>query len=87
MEVHGFLITVYPKRSKWAIAIMHIASKQREYSSKQYATCEEAKLAAFDALLYMESKRNMNADPRLVYREMLKKMKAGGGPEPNPRNP
>lgn len=62
-----YRIIVFEKDGKWNIAITDLVTNEVEFSRRGYKTCDEAKEAAFDALLYMESKRK-NADPRLLYK-------------------
>jgi hypothetical protein len=57
VNVNGFHIVVFPQCGKYSIRIMNRLSDESHYSRKSYATPEEAMAGAFDALLYMESKR------------------------------
>jgi hypothetical protein len=57
-NVHGFHIVVFRRNAQWSIGISDRATDEMTFGRKRYASEEEALAAAFDALLYMESKRS-----------------------------
>jgi hypothetical protein len=56
--VHGFHIVVFRRNAQWSIGISDRAADEMTFGPKRYASEDEALAAAFDALLYMESKRS-----------------------------
>lgn len=50
----GFNIVVYPKGSIWGARVEHRASGYQRTSKLPYQTLDQAKLAAFDAMIGMK---------------------------------
>jgi hypothetical protein len=65
LNVNGFHIVVFHRDFRWSIRIMDRQNEEAHFSKKSYATEDEAMAGAFDALLYMESKRTVSS-PVLV---------------------
>jgi hypothetical protein len=60
-NVHGFHIVVFQRNAQWSIGISGCATDEMTFGPKRYASEDEALAAAFDALLYMESKRSVTS--------------------------
>jgi len=64
----GYHIVLFRQGGAWAIRAMDQETEFGQFSKKQYQTMEEAKDGAFDALLFLESRRTA-AHPSLVVRQ------------------
>jgi hypothetical protein len=59
-NVHGFHIVVFERNGQWSIGIKdRVADEEMTFLLKRYPSEEEAMEAAFDALIYQESKRSL----------------------------
>lgn len=64
----GFHIVLFQQGPGWAICAMDKEIECKQFSKKKYRTIEEAKDGAFDALMFLESRRGA-VHPDLVVRQ------------------
>ena len=58
-NVHGFHIVVFHRNAQYSIGICERTAGEMTFGARRYASEVDALDAAFDALLYMESKRSV----------------------------
>jgi hypothetical protein len=63
----GFHIVLFPQGSGWSISAADKEDDYQSFAKKRYQTIEEAKDGAFDALIFLQSRRK-SAHPGLVFR-------------------
>jgi hypothetical protein len=54
LNVDGFNISVFPKSGGWGGCVKNSETERAVFAKRTYPTAEAAKLAAFDAMLYLE---------------------------------
>src|SRR5262249_23883783 len=60
-NVHGFNIVIFPRNAQWSIGISDRATDEMTFGHKRYSSKEEAQEAAFDVLIYAQSKRSVSS--------------------------
>jgi len=53
INVDGFNIVIFYKFGKWNYIMKRISTNESEFSKRKYKTADEAKLAAFDYLIFL----------------------------------
>lgn len=62
LNTDGFNITIFPKTDRsWGGRIEDRSTEQFIVSQRHYATADQAKLAAFDAMIFLKNKRGWGA--------------------------
>lgn len=56
LNTDGYNIVIFPRGSGWAARIRHRESDRSQDSRKTFPTADAAKLAAFDALIFLKDK-------------------------------
>lgn len=56
LDTDGFNIAVFPKGRVWSTRIVEKATEKTYFARRQYETEDKAKLAAFDAMVFLRQR-------------------------------
>lgn len=56
LRTDGYVITVFPKRDGWSASIRDTRTEETRFARRLYRTADLAKLAAFDAMIFLKSR-------------------------------
>lgn len=59
IHMNGFTIVVFPKGEGWGGLIEHVRTQRKRFARRTYPTRQAAQLAAFDAMVVLESKNTL----------------------------
>jgi hypothetical protein len=60
LNADGFTVTIFPQENQWGGVLINRQTDEKYFSERQYPTKDAAKLAAFDALIFLKDRKRIS---------------------------